>query len=308
MHQGLAQSTHRSYSSAQKKFIDFCYTSGHLSSSGSPCPADEWTLCLFATMLAESLRHSSIKVYLSAVRSLHIDQGFADPLQNCLRLQRVVRGIKRMQGVARTNMRLPVTCEVLRLIRSSLDVTAYNDCMFWAACTMAYFGFLRSAEFTVPSLSAFDSKFHLSAEDVTVDSATLPTCLRLNIKASKTDPFRQGSFIYIGQGSSSICAVHAVLDYLTRRGNNSGPLFLMANGQPLSRQLVTDRLRFILQASGCKGNYSSHSFRIGAATMAAKVGIPDHLIQVMGRWRSDAYKQYIQTPCDVIINSSKKLA
>ncbi|KAK3745588.1 hypothetical protein QZH41_016229, partial [Actinostola sp. cb2023] len=26
----------------------------------------------------------------------------------------------------------------------------------------------------------------------------------------------------------------------------------------------------------------------------------------MGRWRSDAYKQYIQTPCDVIINSSKK--
>ena len=30
------------------------------------------------------------------------------------------------------------------------------------------------------------------------------------------------------------------------------------------------------------GNFSSHSFRIGAATVAARNGVPDHLIQSMG--------------------------
>ena len=53
---------------------------GKLHPSGSPCPTDEWTLCLFATFLARTLLHSSIKVYFSGIRALHINQGFPDPL------------------------------------------------------------------------------------------------------------------------------------------------------------------------------------------------------------------------------------
>ena len=34
--------------------------------------------------LANSVQHSTIMVYLPAVRSLHIDQGFPDPLVDCL--------------------------------------------------------------------------------------------------------------------------------------------------------------------------------------------------------------------------------
>ena len=44
-------------------------------------------VCLFVSFLADSIQHSSIKVYLSAVRSLHNEQGFTDPLLNCLWLQ-----------------------------------------------------------------------------------------------------------------------------------------------------------------------------------------------------------------------------
>jgi len=36
------------------------------------CPTDEWTLRLCATSLARPVKHSSIRVYLSIVRSLHI--------------------------------------------------------------------------------------------------------------------------------------------------------------------------------------------------------------------------------------------
>jgi hypothetical protein len=56
-----------------------------MNSRGSPFPAEEWTLCLFATWLADDLKAASIKVYLSAIRALHI--GFPDPLSGCLRLQ-----------------------------------------------------------------------------------------------------------------------------------------------------------------------------------------------------------------------------
>ena len=108
--------------------------------------------CLFATFLAGSLQHSSIKVYLSGVRALHIEQGFADPLHNCLRLQRVIRGIKRTQG-SPSSSRLPITDDLMLVIRKSLNLQLPDHCMFWAACTLGNFGFLRSAEFTVPSLA-----------------------------------------------------------------------------------------------------------------------------------------------------------
>jgi len=73
--QGLAASTRNSYASGQKKFYEFCTQLGKVHPSVSPCPADECTLCLFATFLANSVQHATIKVYLSAVRSLHIEQG-----------------------------------------------------------------------------------------------------------------------------------------------------------------------------------------------------------------------------------------
>jgi len=85
--QGLASSTRSAYLSGQKKFYDFCSQLGKIHQSGSPCPTDEWTLCLFAMFLSHSVQYSTIKVYLSAIRSLHIEQGFADPLVDCLRLQ-----------------------------------------------------------------------------------------------------------------------------------------------------------------------------------------------------------------------------
>ncbi|XP_068743127.1 uncharacterized protein [Montipora capricornis] len=304
---GLADSTRRSYASGQRKFVNFCAHLGKLHPSGSPCPTDEWTLCLFATFLAGSVQHSSIKVYLSAVRALHIEEGFPDPLVNCLRLQRVLRGIKRTQGSPEAQ-RLPITDHILMIIFRSLDLSIFDHCMFWAACNLAYFGFLRSAEFTVPNLASFTPALHLSVGDISVDSDANPSCLRVRIKASKTDPFRKGCFVHIGRGRFPLCALQAVLAYLAVRGNSGGPLFLFQDGRPLTRAVLTARLREILAGAGVLGNFSSHSFRIGAATVAARNGIPDHLIQALGRWCSSAYQSYIRTPSESLASLSSHLA
>ncbi|XP_032231616.1 uncharacterized protein LOC116614582 [Nematostella vectensis] len=134
-----------------------------------------------------------------------------------------------------------------------------------------------------------------------------PTMLRIHVKASKTDPFRKGTHVFIGRAKPPVCAVEAVLGYPARRGGAPGPLFVMESGQPLSRQKLTSWLREILQLEGVPGNYSSHSFRIGAATVAACNGLPDHLIQTLGRWTSGAYRSYIRTPADVLAGASSKL-
>jgi len=91
---GLAPTTRRVYRSARRHFIDFCTLDGYVSSNCSLLPTNEQTLLRSCSHLADRLHHSSIKVYLSAIRSLHIDQGFPDPLVNCLQLQRLLPGIE----------------------------------------------------------------------------------------------------------------------------------------------------------------------------------------------------------------------
>ena len=230
-----------------------------------------------------------------------------DPLVDCLWLQRVLRGIKRTQGDT-SSLRLPVTVDIMMVIFRSLDLSLPDHCMFWAACTLAYFGFLRSAEFTVANLASFLPSIHLELADVAVDSMSSPSCLRLRIKVSKTDPFRKGCFLHIGRGEFPLCAIHSLLAYLTLRGDAPGPLFLFCDGRPLTRALLISWLHDILSSAGVQGNFSSHSFRIGAATVAARNGIPDHQIQPLGRWTSSAYSSYIRTPAESLSRLSKQLS
>ena len=161
--QGLAPSTRRVYSSAQCRDAQFCRWEGRLSPEGALLPADEQSLMRFAALLADNLHHSSIKVYLSAVRSLHIDNGLPDPLVNCLQQQHLLQGIKRVQGSSPPS-RLLITVDLLQIIQRSLDLHFYDHVMLWAVCCLGFFGFLRAGELTTNSL--FDPSIHLAVSDI----------------------------------------------------------------------------------------------------------------------------------------------
>ena len=262
---------------------------------------------LFASWLAqiENLSPATISVYLSAVRSSHIDLGFPDPMANCLRLPRVLRGIKRTMA-GRQSPRLPITKALLHVIHSSLDMQNADHVMFWAACCVAFFGFLRVSEFTTNS--PFDGSKHLTLADIAVDTSVNPCMIRLTIKSSKCDQFHQGSAVYIGRAHPPICAISTMLSYLHLRGSAPGPLFRWSGGPPLTARDVNTHLRSILARASIQGRYSSHSFRIGAATAAAAAGIPDHLIKVMGRWSSTAYQRYIRPSPATLADVAQQLA
>ena len=76
--------------------------------------------------------------------------------------------------------------------------------MLWAAACVGFFGFLRAAEFTVPTLQGYDPEVHLSLQDVAIDSHSSPSVVRLRIKQSKTNPLRQGVDIFPGVTPRSV--------------------------------------------------------------------------------------------------------
>ena len=189
---------------------------------------------LVCYVLAGSLQHSSIKVYLFGMRALHIKQGFADPLHNCLRLQHVIHGIKRTQG-SPSSSRLPITDDLILVIWKSLNLQLPDHCMFWAGCTLGHFG-LCGPRNSVPSLASFSPLVHLDVQDITVDSSTDRSCIPVTIKASKTDPFHKCCSIYIGLGKYLLCALHVLLAYLAISGDGPALCFFVKRGN-LSRVL-----------------------------------------------------------------------
>lgn len=76
--------------------------------------------------------------------------------------------------------------------------------------------------------------------------------------------------------------------YLSKRGTTPGLLFKFASGQPLTKDASTAETRQLLSLLGFKvSDYAGHSYRIGAATAAASVGLPPWLVKTLGRWSSD---------------------
>ena len=73
-------------------------------------------------------------------------------------------------------------------------------------------------------------------------------------------------------------------------------------------RLVEAIHRALTSAGMGTSGFSGHSFRIGAATTAAKMGLSDSMIMMLGQWQSAAFQEYIRTPRDHVIAVAPTLA
>lgn len=270
---------------------------------------DENVLVQYAAYLARSIKYSSIKIYLAAVRHLHIRNGYDLDFKKFHRLQLICKGIQRSQGCS-MRVRLPITIHHLKLFFCLLAIRHtpnYNSLMIWAAMTLAFFGFMRLGELTCNS--TFSLETHLSPSDVCfLPTMSQPDYMSIQVKISKTDPFRKGHTILIGKTNQPICPVKAMKNYLGARTNTPGPLLQYQSGTPLTKDALTFETRSLLAMSGLNPmQYAGHSYRIGAATTAASVGLPPWLIKTLGRWSSDCYERYIRCPNALLSEVSHKL-
>ena len=251
-------------------------------------PMHQSALCLHVTYLARSLSFKSIKLYLCAVKQYALGHGFRDRLPNMHQLHFTLRGIKRKFGAtAHRKPCRPITIVLLTQTKSYIMSTYPNltdQRMLWAASTLAFSGFLRSSEYTSPSKSKYHKSSTLQLRDITLRKSRI----LVRIKASKTDPFREGITLSIARTRTSVCPVQAITKYCQVRPKSRGPFFQTASKQYLTRAMMSQLIKDTLKAGNFDNHrFSSHSFRIGAATTAASAGIPDRTIRTLGRWSSD---------------------
>ena len=226
--QSIASSTRQTYSSGERHFIRFCLFHKLISPQTPFLPTSESTLIHFVTHLSNTVSYGTIKVYLAAVKNLHVEFGCPLDFSSMPFLYKTLRGIKSSLGIAK-RARFPITISILRQIYAKLKPFQSLDTdssMLWAAFTLAFFGFLRSSEFTYNG--KFNIQSHLTRSDVHFyPNIVQPVSFEVVIKKSKTDPFRETAKLTIAKSNSTVCAVTALRDYLLQT-NPSGatqPLF-----------------------------------------------------------------------------------
>ena len=298
---GLSTKTRKTYSTSVKSYTFFCAVRG----IQPAFPATTETLCDWVCHLSNKRpKNKTIKAYITGVRSMHVDMGYGDlSAFHSPQLERVIAGLRRMRGEAGTRERRPITKDLLLQMLPYFDRKTREGVTLHASFCLAFAAFLRVGEFTYSAKDLEDpdfSQWFLTRRSVTLHEDHL----ELTLPASKTDPFRQGITLTIAASGDEACPVEAIRQLFKWEAPSNSPLFQWDNA--FTRQLVTNKLREVLALLGVEGHYSGHSFRRGAATSAREAGLSSEEIQLLGRWKSDAYRLYIVTHPAHILAASRR--
>ena len=237
----------------------------------------------------------TMKLYLTGIKSYQLDLGIDCTAFTNPRLECTLQGIKRDYSEPARRTRTPLTRPHLLHMLHHLGRSNYDDLTIRAGFTLAFASFLRIGEFTY---KAIDLQMGPSFQNWFLTKSCIRFIknskhMELTLPASKTDPFRQGIELIIAGSHDNACPVRAMKQLIVRDTHRppQAPLFCVGRiaQQPFTREYVVQKLQTIGTSSGLGvGSWNGHSFRRGAATWAAEVGIPAAQIQTLGRWRSDA--------------------
>ncbi|XP_068106721.1 streptococcal hemagglutinin-like isoform X1 [Hyperolius riggenbachi] len=222
---------------------------------------------------------------ISFFRKLHQSPSCTD---YCL-VRQMMKGFR--SGLSVPDGRRPISFELLGdllLILPLICSSEYEVRLFRAAFSLAFFGALRISELVAKAKSEHSG---LRPQDVSWSS----TAVQIFIKKSKTDRAGRGAWLTLFKldGSSS-CPVRLVSEFSSIR--SSSPSFLShADGSALSIFQFRAILGKCMNTLGLQAfKFSSHSFRIGAATEAARLGLSESIIKKIGRWESHRYRLYVR--------------
>jgi hypothetical protein len=260
------------------------------------------------------LKFSTIKLYLAGVRHFGITYANRNPLvdqyrNQLLRLHNVLQSVKN-SDLKSAGKKLPITYVLLAKMFNYLKNGIFNDVtdlVLQTACVVAFFGFLRCRQFTCKT--NFDSNIHLCIGDIDFASHD---CVKLFLKTSKTDVYRQGVYIKLLKTDSDLCPYKLLRKLIMNRKSSiateKDPLFVEEHNIALFRKYFMSKLKTLLSyLDFVHSDYSGHSFRIGAATTCASNGIQDHMIQTLGRWKSNCLMRYIRMSNRDIIYAQKMM-
>ena len=266
-HQGYLKSYERRIRSLQEEDLTI----------PEPFPVTDPLLRFYIESLKrEGTCWATIRCALSAFVYHFAKEGTAD-LTKTTAFQNYIFTIKRVVGVGvQPNVKQPVTTTQLNRITRQCLLDNTNGKRDLALISTLFFAFLRVSE-----------ALALRRADLTFDEEKVT----IQIVESKTDQTKKGIRTYVHRSEKMYCCYVHLNVYLDEQ--KMGPDDVVF---PFSPQQVTRILRKRLTQTGVPPHevksYSSHSMRKGGAHEAALRGIPDYVIKVHGRWRSDCCQVY----------------
>lgn len=244
----------------------------------------------------KQLSPQTVTTYLSALAHFNKMEGYPDPTTQDFIVKRTLQGFQKLK--ARPDTRLPITPVILQKIVNSLPQCTqsfYQRTLFKAMFLLAFHAFLRVGEIT----STTNNTLNLSAISFAHQQNGVPESMSLTMVDFKHHRGKPPVTFHLkaNKENPQLCAVSAMWEYKALRGNCDGPLFMFQDKSPVSRHYFNQQLKISLNYLDYDTKlYKGHSFRIGAATLAKSKGISDEQIQLLGRWKSNAYRKYIRIP------------
>ena len=267
-------------------------------------PAALESLTMFiAHCFEQNYAAATVSTYISALSYIHKRLGLQDNTQHFI-INKALNGFQKLR--ASKDNRLPITPSILKGLINSLPHTCTCTSLFMskllkAMYLLAFHAFVRVGEIT-GQLPPNGNNLQLNNIKFTFDNSQLPIAIEIRMSYFKHSSGKHIPVLLVQQNTSQndLCPGKVLWEYLKLRiANMNSPqlLFSVMDDLPLSRQFFTNQLRLSLSYLGLSWkNYKRHSFRIGAATTAASMNIPEDKIQQMGRWHSKAFKKYVRIP------------
>lgn len=294
LHSSLSAATRRIY---QRSWVIFAEFYQRYYDTVLVIPVSSSCLALFISYLcAKGMAPATINSYLSAIAYVHKLRGFSDPSKTFL-IEKLRVAIGRR---SKADVRLPISKPLLHQLVHALTYTAssaYQRSLYTSMFMIAFYGFFRLGELTCKQASLKDKV--VNYDNITfVKHNNLIHSVNIVITRFKHNTNNRPFTIIIErQPDAQYCPVQCLISYLRLRGHRSGPLFAFANLDPVTITQFNCQLHRALAFCGLDtARYKSHSFRIGAACHAAERGFTDAQIRTLGRWKSDAFKDYIRPP------------
>lgn len=95
--------------------------------------------------------------------------------------------------------------------------------------------------------------------------------------------------------ANSLCPVRTLFKYIRTLTKQKGPLFRFQSGCPVTSSFFRRMLKSCVEECQLDpSKYTTHSFRIGGATLAYDRHFSEAQIQQLGRWSSQAYTKYLR--------------
>ena len=223
--------------------------------------------------------------------------------------------MKELFGARTPDKRLPITFELLGKMYPYFNMYNYNDMVLYLTMVAATTGLCRTSEIYAKNKKVSpNSKTKASVKALwnrnlrayLDDSKTKITHYTCTIRATKTEKGFCDVETVWANGVFPVTPAELMTNYLNTRMQLSkvnknlssaphAPLFQLLDGSIVTIKDIQNRFDILCADMGLDRNrYTIYSFRIGGATSLARRGVDHRMIQIAGRWTSDAYKLYVK--------------